>query len=701
MPKRQSNDSNPQDPQALRPAKRVRKASATQDSINGLDSNLPDLADDKLVMTISPALLSGDTSKPGGGIRRRMNPESLAGRLGPELVKELEALLKGGMTEMPPFAVRQEIQQRYGIDRRHIYDWFHNKGLRVASSEQREERRAAKARAAESGNSDKRSLRNSHAPDGHGNRDRPDGAGNSCEHELTEESMPPSSPTMPMPLLPDGTAPCEAGQQDPDVFPPVDDYSDEPSFASPCVFGLPPPVLLGDARACSPLLPELMSPRLPSAEGIHQVPTERTSLWIAEQQRIAHSDVLATPPPTCNRPRVVQVGSSPYTAPPPDSQPILSQPVREALYQSLIDVLPPARGIEESVGTYKAFMTQQVQTYYEKLTSNGRHPSSGSLAASTGVVPQATALPPDSSVSSAPVHAATKIEYQSPLLYPPPEAFHPTRPTGVPIEFSNPNWLLYAGHQHPGAPGAAPSPSCTPALSETATTATSSGYWLPDPFQTHARERTAASCMRLNELLESPVLRSRNPTQDSPAYGQIQMQSPHIPHAYMNVNIKHEPAPTIHHGPPFGANVSVFPAYLPVAPSATPDFVHEYAHVLTHGITSTSAPASRMPAAVAVSRTDHVAVPVPNSTIFIADSRSSSENVHVNMHAPQAVNPGGTLPIAASAPVPIPKSKAAPKTKTKPAPKATKAKTQGTGAGRPRGRPPGQKNNANNAGRSK
>lgn len=71
-----------------------------------------------------------------------MNPESLAGRLGPELVRELENLLKPGVTEMPSFSVRQEIQQRYNIDRRHIYDWFHNKGLRVTTSEQREERRA-------------------------------------------------------------------------------------------------------------------------------------------------------------------------------------------------------------------------------------------------------------------------------------------------------------------------------------------------------------------------------------------------------------------------------------------------------------------------------------------------------------------------------------------------------------------------------
>ncbi len=98
-------------------------------------------------MTITPTLLSGSPVTPvskTGTVRRRMNPDSLAVRLGAELIKELEALLEPGMTEMPSFSVRQKIQKRYHIDRRHIYHWFHNKGLRVASAEKREEKRIAK-----------------------------------------------------------------------------------------------------------------------------------------------------------------------------------------------------------------------------------------------------------------------------------------------------------------------------------------------------------------------------------------------------------------------------------------------------------------------------------------------------------------------------------------------------------------------------
>ncbi|KAI0682552.1 hypothetical protein BC835DRAFT_1477790, partial [Cytidiella melzeri] len=66
-----------------------------------------------------------------------MNPDSLAFRLGSDLIKELKGLLQPGMTEMPPFSVQQKIQKKYDVDRRHVYNWFHNRGLRVTSSEKR------------------------------------------------------------------------------------------------------------------------------------------------------------------------------------------------------------------------------------------------------------------------------------------------------------------------------------------------------------------------------------------------------------------------------------------------------------------------------------------------------------------------------------------------------------------------------------
>lgn len=69
--------------------------------------------------------------------KRRVNPDSLALRLGPEIVAELESFVQPGVIEMPSFAIRQEIQMRYNVDRRHIYDWFHSKGLRVTKEDKR------------------------------------------------------------------------------------------------------------------------------------------------------------------------------------------------------------------------------------------------------------------------------------------------------------------------------------------------------------------------------------------------------------------------------------------------------------------------------------------------------------------------------------------------------------------------------------
>ena len=144
MPKRAAEDKGP--PLVKKPrvasSGNGRKASASK------PVEVPEVPRPRVVTTtVSPAMLSDNPPKSGpdpSSIRRRMNPDSLAFRLGPELVKELESLLTPDMTEMPPFSVRQEIQQRFKVDRRNIYDWFHNKGLRVSSSEKRNEQRAEK-----------------------------------------------------------------------------------------------------------------------------------------------------------------------------------------------------------------------------------------------------------------------------------------------------------------------------------------------------------------------------------------------------------------------------------------------------------------------------------------------------------------------------------------------------------------------------
>lgn len=68
-----------------------------------------------------------DSTEDGRPKTRRVNPLRLAMRLGPDLVAEMEALIVPG-AKMPTFSVRKDFQERYCVDRRHIYDYFHSRG---------------------------------------------------------------------------------------------------------------------------------------------------------------------------------------------------------------------------------------------------------------------------------------------------------------------------------------------------------------------------------------------------------------------------------------------------------------------------------------------------------------------------------------------------------------------------------------------
>jgi len=76
------------------------------------------------------AILPVDEERPK---TRRVNPQRLALRLGPDLVAEMEALIVPG-AKMPTFAVRKDFQDRYCVDRRHIYDYFHSRGMTSSPS---------------------------------------------------------------------------------------------------------------------------------------------------------------------------------------------------------------------------------------------------------------------------------------------------------------------------------------------------------------------------------------------------------------------------------------------------------------------------------------------------------------------------------------------------------------------------------------
>ncbi|RPD82139.1 hypothetical protein L226DRAFT_564747 [Lentinus tigrinus ALCF2SS1-7] len=237
--------------------------------------------------------------------RRRVNPESLAVRLGPELVAELESFVKPGIVEMPSFAIRQEIQARYNVDRRHIYDWFHSKGLRVT----KEDKRATVELKTDAMRLNRRVVRRRVVPG------------------------PPLAKARPRPrkLMP------------------------EPELQ-------PEPVLVAPI---SPVLPPVV---LPLAKTVDEdVPRPRPWTSIPASQvigQVSSTMQVQRPPPGNSR-----TFSDPQidTVIPLYGDVELDQSQRLTYYGTLSRVLGPAAGVQECIGTYGAYMAKQTEIYYEQL----------------------------------------------------------------------------------------------------------------------------------------------------------------------------------------------------------------------------------------------------------------------------------------------------------------------------------------------
>lgn len=175
---------------------------------------------------------------------------------------------------------------------------------------------------------------------------------------------------------------------------------------------------------------------------------------------------------------------------PPDLSGLLSGSERQALYDSLSGILGPPNGIEESVGTYKAYMQRQNQIYYENLLPS----------------PAPFTIP------------MNKLSVTSPSALRVSQAGYDVTPLPQPIM---PGPVLATQYSvHPFGPGAAqtsqerkPSGGSTPARPNTvplahpstpvSTTVDSSRFGTPHGY---------AHPLELGDILESPLLRSRNPS---------------------------------------------------------------------------------------------------------------------------------------------------------------------------------------------
>ena len=258
-----------------------------------------------------------------------------------------------------------------------------------------------------------------------------------------------------------------------------------------------------------PIIPDHhgLSSKGPSAQA-----TDRTSDWISEQQKIPYA------PGSLASPSLDFADATETTSETTDNiwllgnEQTLPQHQREAFYQSLCDGLPPACGFEESVGSYKAFMDQQAQGSYDRLAfGTSPYPPSEypsfSFASTTRLVPGlSTPIP-----TPIPLTTSYPRTTHTGSLPPPPLASVQRTPVAGTNEFSN--WLRFSGHSQ--VPNMTPPPSLTPSLSDTNTSA-SSLSWPPDIFGTPSRRPSDPSPISLDmsEILESPILRSRQPTSD-------------------------------------------------------------------------------------------------------------------------------------------------------------------------------------------
>ncbi|OSD06169.1 hypothetical protein PYCCODRAFT_1464831 [Trametes coccinea BRFM310] len=285
-----------------------------------------------------------DTSPPpmATSTRRRVNPESLAVRLGPELVQELESYVKPGEIEMPSFAIRQQIQMRHKVDRRHIYDWFHSKGLRVTKEDKRAtvEQKTGAMRM-------QRQIRRAIAP---------------------------AVPT-PCPSLSDGV---------------TDSAPSSPALLTPPVVSVefhPPAVAREKVPAMSSLDHHGAVRRRPDSSSLIGSVRHQSSLTATQTLRHMASTQEHPPHPPAGYSRK-------FREPEIDTifalngNDILNPQQRESYYNVLSRVLGPAEGVQECVGTYMAHMARQREIYYGDFLSGSLNSSLGGSDGTLGLAIQ-------------------------------------------------------------------------------------------------------------------------------------------------------------------------------------------------------------------------------------------------------------------------------------------------------------------------
>ncbi|KAF9245734.1 hypothetical protein BU15DRAFT_70806 [Melanogaster broomeanus] len=317
--------------------------------------------------------------------RRRVNPESLALRLGRELVRDLDALITPGNTEMPSFAARKELQERYNIDRRHIYDYFHSRGLRVVKEDKcghsdllrdaaplplkirlrqapsRSHPPSSKTTEAKSNITKRRGITKAKPgrPKKH-HLANPKVASNSvCETNHTTAPVSDDSPPSPVPspayvtinpLLPHASLPAIMGDEE---LRPTFHWTNPPD----------------ESLSVTPAIGDITSRHKHVFDSMSEL--NDYSPDVANDRSLSRNET--SPCSSSNLGLLL-----PHPKP-------LSGSERGAIYQTLSESLGPANGIQESQGTYSKHMEDRARVYYEGLLSVPYHHSQRSDRPSTSL----------------------------------------------------------------------------------------------------------------------------------------------------------------------------------------------------------------------------------------------------------------------------------------------------------------------------
>ncbi|KAI9444947.1 hypothetical protein H4582DRAFT_866482 [Lactarius indigo] len=298
--------------------------------------------------------------------RRRVNPESLAARLGPELVAEMEKHIIPGNIGMPPFSVRRDIQIKFGIDRRHIYDFFHSRGLRCLNE------RATKF---------PRPARNAAAPPSYPEPRKRRAAIAALEVASSKRNYVPRKQKarqqrLERPLSPIGRGDIYYAEGYPLIGldspepPELDVESLTLDARQEMLHSSDAPCLVSDVGS-EPFSGQFSVFSSECAEAESDIPLCHSVSSLVDL-------VPSIPTPTLSASSsmssMVSSSSSDDLTEPQTKALLLTSQERQAHYAWLDGIIGPASGIQECVGTYKAFMEHQREVYYDRLCLMAEQP---------------------------------------------------------------------------------------------------------------------------------------------------------------------------------------------------------------------------------------------------------------------------------------------------------------------------------------